>query len=204
MSLLQLTQKEGIGPKTVRKLHDTMHINNMKELRDQIAKGKLNRVKGFGKGKITLLNNALNSILGEQKRWPIQQAIVMGNKMIEELKKIAEVNEVVLAGSIRRKKETIIVELTEEEESIIFNFKDSSNTIEEELIQAEKSEKLSNLLNKLNEKEKEIINLRFYENKSYKEISKELNITLDLVRIRLYRTIRELRKINCLKNNFKL
>ena len=69
-------------------------------------------------------------------------------------------------------------------------------TIEEELIQAEKSEKLSNLLNKLNEKEKEIINLRFYEDKSYKEISKELNITLDLVRIRLYRTIRELRRIN--------
>ena len=107
MNLLQLTQREGIGPKTVRKLHDTMHINNMKELRSKIARGKLNRVKGFGIGKITLLNNALNSILGERKRWPIQQAIVMGNKMIEELKKIAEVNEVVLAGSIRRKKETI-------------------------------------------------------------------------------------------------
>lgn len=107
IELLQLTQKEGIGSKTIRKLHDTMRINSMKELRDKIEKGKLKQVKGFGKVKITLLSNALNSILGEEKRWPLQQAIVVGNKMIEELKKIPEVQEAILVGSIRRKKATI-------------------------------------------------------------------------------------------------
>jgi RNA polymerase sigma factor (sigma-70 family) len=138
------------------------------------------------------LTEHMLSITFEKAFFKIDTYKDTGNKFSTWLIAIAKNS---LTDYYRRKKETIIVELTEEEESIIFNFKDSSNTIEEELIQAEKSEKLIKLLNKLNEKEKEIINLRFYEDKSYKEISKELNITLDLVRIRLYRTIRELRKI---------
>ena len=142
------------------------------------------------------LTEHMLSITFEKAFFKIDTYKDTGNKFSTWLIAIAKNS---LTDYYRRKKETIIVELTEEEESIIFNFKDGSNTIEEELIQVEKSEKLSNLLNKLNEKEKEIINLRFYEDKSYKEISKELNITLDLVRIRLYRTIRELRKINYLK-----
>jgi RNA polymerase sigma-70 factor (ECF subfamily) len=142
------------------------------------------------------LTEHMLSITFEKAFFKIDTYKDTGNKFSTWLIAIAKNS---LTDYYRRKKETIIVELTEEEESIIFNFKDGSNTIEEELIQAEKSEKLRKLLNKLNEKEKEIINLRFYENKSYKEISKELNITLDLVRIRLYRTIRELRKINYLK-----
>lgn len=142
------------------------------------------------------LTEHMLSITFEKAFFKIDTYKDTGNKFSTWLIAIAKNS---LTDYYRRKKETIIVELTEEEESIIFNFKDGNNTIEEELIQAEKSEKLSKLLNKLNEKEKEIINLRFYENKSYKEISKELNITLDLVRIRLYRTIRELRKINYLK-----
>ncbi len=142
------------------------------------------------------LTEHMLSITFEKAFFKIDTYKDTGNKFSTWLIAIAKNS---LTDYYRRKKETIIVELTEEEESIIFNFKDGSNTIEEELIQAEKSEKLRKLLNKLNEKEKEIINLRFYENKSYKDISKELNITLDLVRIRLYRTIRELRKINYLK-----
>ena len=138
------------------------------------------------------LTEHMLSVTFEKAFFKIDTYKDMGNKFSTWLIAIAKNS---LTDYYRRKKETIIVELTDEEESIIFNFKDGSNTIEEELIQAEKSEKLRKLLNKLNEKEKEIINLRFYEDKSYKEISKELNITLDLVRIRLYRTIRELRKI---------
>jgi len=143
-------------------------------------------------GDETLTEHIL-SITFEKAFFKIDNYKEVGNKFSTWLIAIAKNS---LTDYYRRKKETIIVELTDEEESIISNIRDGSRNIEEELIQAEKSEKLSKLLNKLNEKEKEIINLRFYEDKSYKEISKELNITLDLVRIRLYRTIRELRKIN--------
>jgi RNA polymerase sigma factor (sigma-70 family) len=138
------------------------------------------------------LTEHLLSITFEKAFFKIDTYKDTGNKFSTWLIAIAKNS---LTDYYRRKKETLIVELTEED-LIISDFRDGSNTIEEELIQAEKSEKLSKLLNKLNEKEKEIINLRFYEDKSYKEISKELNITLDIVRIRLYRTIRELRRIN--------
>jgi RNA polymerase sigma factor (sigma-70 family) len=133
------------------------------------------------------------SITFEKAFYKIDTYKDIGNKFSTWLIAIAKNS---LIDYYRTKKETVLIELTNEEETIIFNLKDGSFTIEEELIQTEKSEKIRNLLNKLNEKEKEIIKLRFYDDKSYKEISKELNISLDLVRIRLYRTIRVLRKIN--------
>lgn len=107
MDLMKLTTKEGIGPKTIRKLHDTLHINSLYGLKKKIESGKVLEVKGFGKAKIELLNTSLSSTLNDEKRWPLDVVEKISNKIIEVIYKIPGVSEAITAGSIRRKKATI-------------------------------------------------------------------------------------------------
>jgi RNA polymerase sigma-70 factor (ECF subfamily) len=100
-----------------------------------------------------------------------------------------------LLDHYRKKKAPTIVELSEEDEVLLSNFHDASKTIEEELISLEKSEQMNKMLNRLTAEEKEIITLRFFEDKSYREISNEINQTLDVVRTRLFRAKKSLKNL---------
>jgi DNA polymerase (family 10) len=105
--LLELMDIEGIGPATVRMLHDKLNVNSKEELITAIENGKLQFVKGFGKKKIDNLVKVLKLHKDENKRLPFNDAFNLGNKLLLEVKKIPGVLEADLAGSIRRKKDTI-------------------------------------------------------------------------------------------------
>jgi RNA polymerase sigma-70 factor (ECF subfamily) len=116
----------------------------------------------------------------------------IGNKFSTWLIAIAKNS---LSDHYRKRKEPIIVEISEEEEILLSNYHDASKTIEEELISSEKSEQMNKMLNRLTAEEKEIIILRFFEDKSYREISIEINQTLDVVRTRLFRAKKSLKEL---------
>jgi len=104
--LLELLDITGFGPATLKVLHHDLHINNKEDLAGALEKGKLEGLKGFGVKKIDNLKRALK-LVSEKKRMPLKEAERTGNEMLKEIKKIPGVQKAELAGSLRRKKETI-------------------------------------------------------------------------------------------------
>jgi DNA polymerase (family 10) len=104
--LLDLMDITGFGPATLKLLHEKLKISNREELLDALDKDKLTRVKGFGEKKIENMKRTLK-LYKENKRLPLKVAEKTGNELLSELNKIPGVERVTLAGSLRRKKETV-------------------------------------------------------------------------------------------------
>lgn len=105
--LLELLNITGFGPATLKTLHEHLHINNRDELIDSIKKGKLTNIKGFGPAKIANMSKALKLKKDDQRRLLLKDAERTGNAILLEIRKITGVHKAELAGSLRRKKETI-------------------------------------------------------------------------------------------------
>lgn len=104
--LLELMHVNGIGAATLRVLHDALSIRNKEELITALQTGRLEKIKGFGQKKIENLQRALK-LYKEEKRMLLKDALKIGNDIINSIQKIPGVDRAALAGSLRRKKETI-------------------------------------------------------------------------------------------------
>ncbi len=104
--LLELMEVTGFGPATLKTIHDKLRINKRQDLVDALENGKLVGLKGFGRRKIENMKRALK-MYKETQRLPLKDAEKIGNEILAEIRKILAVEKAELAGSIRRKKETI-------------------------------------------------------------------------------------------------
>jgi len=105
--LLELLELPGLGPKKVAALYKNLNITTVDALRKACIQGKLRDLDGFGE--ITE-RNILRGIQLKEKtsgRVLLNVAYQDGNKYLDYIKKCPEVNNSALAGSFRRKKETI-------------------------------------------------------------------------------------------------
>lgn len=104
--LLELTDISGFGPATLKQLHEKLHIRNREELIKALENDKLRGLKGFGEKKIENMKRALK-LFKESKRMLLKDAEKTGTELLSEIKKIPGVQKAALAGSLRRKKETV-------------------------------------------------------------------------------------------------
>ncbi|MFW9971929.1 MAG: DNA polymerase/3'-5' exonuclease PolX [Candidatus Odinarchaeota archaeon] len=105
--LQELLKVEGIGPKTAQILHRELGIKNVNELELSIKKGKLKDIKGFGKKKESNLLTAIELYRTSQKRFLLGDILSIAKNVKLILEKLKFVLNIELAGSIRRRKETI-------------------------------------------------------------------------------------------------
>ncbi|MFN8265523.1 MAG: helix-hairpin-helix domain-containing protein [Chitinophagaceae bacterium] len=104
--LLELMDIDGFGPATVKILHQQVHINTKEDLIEALHKNKLEGVKGFGSTKIENMCRALKLDAGK-KRIPLDVAEKTAESIRKIILNINTVSDAIIAGSIRRKKETI-------------------------------------------------------------------------------------------------
>lgn len=104
--LLELLDIEGLGPSTLRLLHDKLGISTREDLTAALEKGKLATIKGFGNKKIEKLKQSLKLESGK-KRLPLKKALRIAEEFLSEIQKIPGIHKAIIAGSLRRKKETI-------------------------------------------------------------------------------------------------
>jgi DNA polymerase (family X) len=105
--LMDLMDVKGFGPSTIKVLHDVLKVSNRDELIEALEKGKLDGVKGFGKKRIENIRSVLKLNKDVSKRMALMDAQRLGNGILEEILKIPGVIKATLAGSLRRKKETV-------------------------------------------------------------------------------------------------
>jgi DNA polymerase (family 10) len=107
VDLLELMDITGFGPATVKILHEKLKVNNRDDLVNALEKGKLVDLKGFGPRKIENMKRGLKLYKEMHTRMLLSDAIKIGNELLNEVKKIPGIVKAELAGSIRRKKDTV-------------------------------------------------------------------------------------------------
>lgn len=104
MSMMEVT---GFGPQSLKKIHDELQINTKEELIESLQNGSIAKLKGFGKKKVENMLRGLKLHKTVEERMLLWDALEAGELVLEKLKKLPGVKQADLAGSLRRKKETI-------------------------------------------------------------------------------------------------
>lgn len=102
-----LMEIQGIGPKTIIKLNEKLNISSIDELEKAARNKKIRKIKGFGpKTEENILHN-IEMYRKFQGRFLLGYILPIAQEIKEKLKDLKETKRVNLAGSIRRRKETI-------------------------------------------------------------------------------------------------
>ena len=105
--LMEIITIPGLGPRTAKTLYDTLKVSSVEELEQLAREHKLQGLPGI---KAKTEENILKGIaLYRQKltRIPLSTMLTLSREIMGELKKLKEVRLMNVAGSVRRKKETI-------------------------------------------------------------------------------------------------
>jgi len=98
---------EGIGPKTIKVLYDKLNITNRKELEGAARQRKISRLFGFGGKKEQNILQNIVLLKVKRERFPFEKIFPMARDIKTKLYSLKEVEKVDLAGSLRRREETV-------------------------------------------------------------------------------------------------
>ncbi|MHA1267821.1 MAG: DNA polymerase/3'-5' exonuclease PolX [Candidatus Helarchaeota archaeon] len=105
--LIKLLRIPGIGPKTVKLIKNNLQINTIHDLISAIKHHKIRNIKGLGPKTEELILKYIDLLKDHQKRHLLFDVISLANKIKEILQNHDSIIDIEIAGSIRRKKETV-------------------------------------------------------------------------------------------------
>jgi DNA polymerase (family X) len=106
-SLADLLNLPGIGPKRVQTLYKKLKITNLQNLEKAARKKSLRELPGFGVKLEEEILEKLEQNKGFGKRMLLYQADPDADRLLEYLRQNKKVGKVEIAGSLRRRKETV-------------------------------------------------------------------------------------------------
>ena len=106
-SLLELLRLGPLGPKRVKTLYDQLGIESADDLAAAAKAGRLHGLRGFGPKIEQRLLDALAHRVKEEPRLLLAAVEAVAVDLVRYLKGASGVGEVVVAGSYRRRKETV-------------------------------------------------------------------------------------------------
>ena len=106
-SLDELLEIEGLGPKRTKRLYEKLGVSSIKKLKQAIDSGKLESLGGFGKKSIDKIRQAIDNMAKRPKRFKLLDADQLVYPMVEHLRKGGNIDQLEVAGSYRRRMETV-------------------------------------------------------------------------------------------------
>lgn len=106
-SLDELLQIEGLGPKRTKLLYEKLGIGSVKQLEQAIDAGKLQTLPGFGEKSVEKIRRAIQNSAKRTKRFKLLDADQLVRPLVEHLRKGGNIDELQVAGSYRRRMETV-------------------------------------------------------------------------------------------------
>src|ERR687897_2638892 len=97
----------GIGPRTVKALHDKLGIKNLAELEKAAAEGKIHSVPGFSYKKEESILRKIQSLKKDRGRYLLGDIYPLVKQIEVRLSNIKDVKKAISVGSFRRMKETV-------------------------------------------------------------------------------------------------
>jgi DNA polymerase (family 10) len=105
--LLALLAIPHVGPKTITKLHQKLGITNLEGLEAAAKAHKLAGLPGFGAKAEENILKGIEQYRGYQGRILLSRALPYAESIVHELQKLDAVERILIAGSLRRMRETI-------------------------------------------------------------------------------------------------
>jgi DNA polymerase (family 10) len=105
--LLPMLEIPGLGPKTIALLWKERKITTLEELIMAMNRGSLDGLKGIGAKKIDAIKQGIELRAQSSGRKGIVEALEIGQDIVEAVRKLPQVGQAEICGSLRRRKETI-------------------------------------------------------------------------------------------------
>ena len=107
--LLDLLRISGLGPKRVKLFHDELKVNSVADLKQALDAGKIAKLPGFGPKLLEKLREGVAGAAagGGPRRMVLHDAEQYARAYVEYLKAGGGIEQIEVAGSFRRRKETI-------------------------------------------------------------------------------------------------
>ncbi|MBN1761892.1 MAG: DNA polymerase/3'-5' exonuclease PolX [Methanomicrobia archaeon] len=105
--LLELLAIPRVGPKTIAKVHQELGITNIVELEQAAKSHQLAGIPGFGAKVEENILKGIAQYRSYQGRALLSVALPYAESIVNELKKLDAVEQILIAGSLRRMRETI-------------------------------------------------------------------------------------------------
>lgn len=103
----ELTAVEGLGPKTVKTLYKELNIKNLKDLEKAVKNHRIAPLFGFGEKTEKNILEAIKFLKRSGGRFLLGDILPEVEKLQVELRGLKQVDRLSVAGSVRRRKETI-------------------------------------------------------------------------------------------------
>jgi DNA polymerase (family 10) len=98
---------EGLGPKGIKSLYEHIGVRTLADLEAAARAGKIRQVPGFGEKSEQKILQGIGFLQARAGRLPIGAVLPLAREIEARLGEIRGVKQVAIAGSIRRRKETI-------------------------------------------------------------------------------------------------
>ena len=105
--LLQMMRIPGLGPKKVMRLFKEEKIKGVEELEEFIKSGRLQELEGFGKKSAEDILRGIELVKNGTDRKLLGEALSVARELCVQVEAIPGVKKAEVAGSLRRRKETI-------------------------------------------------------------------------------------------------
>lgn len=105
--LLELLKISGLGPRKVKALHRELGIKTLAQLKAALREHKIRELEGFGEKTEENISEELERITGSEQRLKLIIADEIVKPLLDYLKKTGGVKKVEVAGSYRRRQETV-------------------------------------------------------------------------------------------------
>lgn len=106
-SLTDLLRLEGLGPERVGDLYEELNIKTLEDLQEAVQKNKVRTLEGFGEKTEDKIREELNRIGESETRTLYSEAREFTQPLLTYLRELEEVEKIEVAGSYRRRKETV-------------------------------------------------------------------------------------------------
>ena len=107
ITLVELVRLDGVGPKKVRKLFEELSVRTVDDLEAQLDAGTVENLDGFGLKSVEKIRRSIEDHRKHTGRFQIHEVEKLIAGILEHVKQTPGVEDVQVAGSLRRRKETI-------------------------------------------------------------------------------------------------
>jgi DNA polymerase (family 10) len=106
-AITELLHVHGIGPKRVKTLYHELDVQTLPQLYKAAREARIRALPGFGEKTESNILQAVEAHLGESRRFKLAVAAQYADALVDYLREVPGVRDVVAAGSFRRMRETV-------------------------------------------------------------------------------------------------
>jgi DNA polymerase (family 10) len=107
VDVARLTAIEGLGPKNIKALYEELGVRTVEDLEAAALAGKIRTLPHFGEKSEQKILTGIGFLKQRSGRFPLGAVLPLMDAIAARLQQVSGVKQVAIAGSIRRRKETV-------------------------------------------------------------------------------------------------